>query len=300
MNSSFPPKKAAAEAVDGVPPSTTEVPRSMTESPSERRAEAGSLIIAFLAHALVAAYAASSLIDLAEFAEGIRAQVDAKLMATVDLDPVEEPEPEEEEPEPEPELEEPEQAEDPVEDAPPLDAAEPDAPPPAAAEAGKVLTAEPDPNEPLDLTGEGFISGTGTRFAGGVTAATGTSDKAVRDRRASGGGIEGSRGKNEEAKAAPVVDKSRPAGLPPGANWASCGFPPEADAEQINQAFVRVVVIVNASGKPTSVNILSDPGYGFGRIAQRCAMRWTYPVGLDKMGNPTATSTRPFMIRFTR
>jgi protein TonB len=134
-----------------------------------------------------------------------------------------------------------------------------------------------------------------------VTAATGTSDKAVRDRRATGGGVEGSQGKKEEAKnPAPVIDKSRPAGLPVGANWKSCGFPPEADAEQINQAFVRVVVVVSASGTPTSVNVLSDPGYGFGRIAKRCAMRFKYPVGLDKMGNPTATATRPFMVRFTR
>lgn len=261
------------------------------------RAELGALVIALGLHSSFATYAASNLIDLSDFVEAIQSAVDAKLNATVDIEE-EKPQPEEEpEPEPEPEEELPE------EDAPvqPVDVAEPtEEAPPAAAEAGKVLTSEPDPNEPLDLTGEGFLSGTGTRFAGGVTAATGTSDKAVRSRAASGSGVQGSQGKKEGPTGPPPVDKSRPAGIPKNANWKSCGFPPEADAENINQEFVRVVVIVDASGKPTSVNVLSDPGYGFGRLVRQCALRFEYPVGLDKNGNPKASATPPFNIRFTR
>jgi protein TonB len=266
----------------------------------ERQADIGALVLAVALHFWGGAGAATSLFDLSSFTNLVRANVTSRLEATVEVEPpepepeqAEEPEPDEE-PEPEEALQAPEAPESET-------AVEPEAAP-AAAEAGKVLTSEPDPEEPLDLTGEGFISGTGTRFSGGVTTNDGTSTKAVRNLAARGDGVQGAQGKTEGARgtAPPAVDKSRPAGLPPGANWNSCGFPPEADAEQINQARVRVVVVVGADGRPTSVNVLNDPGYGFGRIARNCAMRFTYPPGLDKFGNAAPRATRPFAITFTR
>lgn len=271
----------------------------------ELQADFGALIIAAALHFWGGASAATSLFDLSAFTSLVRSNVVERLGATIDIEQEQEEAPPEEEEEPPPE-EVPEPEPEPLE---PLEA--PEAPEdetmnepeaaPAAAEAGKVLTSEPDPNEPLDLTGEGFISGTGTRFSGGVTARDGTAKTAVRDRRARGGGVEGAQGKAEGSKATqPFVDKSKPAGLPIGANWNSCGFPPEADVEQINQARVNVVVLVGTDGRPTSVSVLNDPGYGFGRIARNCAMRFKYPVGLDKYGNPTAKATRPFNITFTR
>lgn len=270
----------------------------------ERQADFGALILAVALHIWGGADAATSLFDISSFSNLVRSSVVTRLEASIEVDAPEppEPEPEPEEPEPEPE-EEPE----PIEkleapEAPESETAEEPEAAPAAAEAGKLLTSEPEPDEPLDLTGEGFISGTGTRFSGGVTAADGTSSKAVRNLAARGDGVKGAQGKKDGARgtAPPAVDKSRPAGLPPGANWNACGFPPEADAEQINQARVRVVVVVGADGRPTSVNVLSDPGYGFGRIARNCAMRFTYPPGLDKLGNPAPRATRPFAITFTR
>lgn len=266
----------------------------------EKLADFAALILALALHAWGGANATTSLFDLSSFSHLVRSSVMTRLEATIDVEPPEpEPEPEpEREPEPEPEPVEELQAPDIPEEE---NAPEPEAAP-AAAESGKVLTSEPEPDEPLDLTGEGFISGTGSRFSGGVTTSDGTSNKAVRNVDARGDGVQGAQGKTDGARgtAPPAVDKSRPAGLPPGANWNTCGFPPEADAEQINQARVRVVVVVGTDGRPTSVNVLSDPGYGFGRIARNCAMRFTYPPGLDKLGNPAPRATRPFAITFTR
>jgi protein TonB len=264
----------------------------------ERQADFGALILAFALHFGGGAEAATSLYDLSAFSSLVKSTVDERLEASVEIE--QEDVPEKPEPEPEPEVEEPVEPE-----APPAPESEVAAPPeaaPAAAEAGKLLTSEPEPDEPLDLTGEGFISGTGTRFSGGVTTADGTSDKAVRNLAARGDGVPGAQGKTEGAKgtAPPAVDKSRPAGLQLGDSWNTCGFPPEADAEQINQARVQLVVVVGTDGRPTSVSVLNDPGFGFGRMARNCAMRKSFVPGLDKLGNPTARATRPFWVSFVR
>src|SRR5690606_14292640 len=138
-----------------------------------------------------------------------------------------------------------------------------------AAEAGKVLTAEPDPNEPLDLTGDvGFLTGSGERYVGGVTAAQGRSKKAVYDQKARPDGVLGGKGK-QPVKVTPKKDLSRPPMVLDKAALTRCPFPPEADVEQINYMRVPTVVTIGADGKPQSVAILNDPGYGFGRNARR-------------------------------
>ncbi len=99
-------------------------------------------------------------------------------------------------------------------------------PPPAPAEAGKVLTADPDPDAPVDLTGEGFVTGEG-EFKGGITANTGTAQKAVRDLSAKPGGVPGGTGAAPApATRAPEQDQSR-AASPVGTSWSDCGFPAE-------------------------------------------------------------------------
>ncbi len=197
-------------------------------------------------------------------------------------------------PEPEPEKEPPPPAQ--TRAAPPPPAG---APPPAAAEAGKVLTAEPDPDEPVDLTGEGFVSGTSERFAGGVTASTGTGKKAVRTAQASPTGT--GTAPRVVAPPAPSVDRSR---LPPpgSVDWQSCGFPPAADPEGINLAKVQIALTITATGRVKSAVVLSEspPGYGFGARAERCAKTKVFDPPLDTMGRPAERSMPPFVIKFTR
>ncbi|MBI3202502.1 MAG: hypothetical protein HYZ29_13250 [Myxococcales bacterium] len=258
------------------------------------------LIGAVLIHGLAAYKMASTLFEIASFAESVRMVVLERQQASIDIDLPKEPEPP-----PPPAPEEPAQAaeaEKPTEVKP---TAAPDQktgePPPAAAEAGKVLTQEPDPNEPVDLTGDGFVSGTSDRFAGGTTAAAGTSKTAVKDPRAKPGGAPGAKGDKPGAappKAEPTKDGSRPAS-PTSRSW-NCGFPPEADFEQIDYATVMISVTVGTDGRAKSVNVLSDPGHGFGRLAKSCAMRMQYNVGVDKDGQPLVKTTSPFPVRFTR
>lgn len=265
-----------------------------------RQAGGVALVAATLAHAGIALYAALRPVEVRLFIEEVQRLTLARLESTYDIEF--EPPPEEvkpPEPEPEPVAPPPEPV---VQNVPPPAAAKevtPDlAPPaPATAEAGQVLTAEPDPDAPLDLTGEGFISGTGTRFAGGVTSGDGTATIAVRQLNARPDGVPGGRG---TAPAAPAVDLSRPARPAASSGWNDCGFPPEADAEQVNEGRVTLVVVVDANGRAKSANAVADPGYGFGARAERCALRKSFEPALDRFGKPKVGPTAPFMVRFTR
>jgi len=179
---------------------------------------------------------------------------------------------------------------------PPKAAAAPPATPPAAAQAGKVLTAEPDPDEPVDLTGQGFVQGTSDAYAGGVTTADGTSRTAVRNLQAAGSGSG-----VPAAKAAPAAsraDLSRPA-APLSRSWQHCGFPAEADIEQIDNARVSIAVTIASDGHAQSASVLQDPGYGFGALAKRCALAERFSPALNKEG-ATVASTQLITINFRR
>ena len=254
------------------------------------------LVGALLLHGLVGLKAASTLGEVHAFAVLVRAQVRERLTSQIDVD-VSEPPPPPPAPAPAPEPEAPPPptptpiAPTPRSDTPP--------PPPAAAEAGKVLTQAPDPNEPVDLTGDGFVSGTGDRFAGGVTAANGTATNAVRDLRAQPDGV----GKAPPGPVATVPsgpDLSRPAAAIGGGNWNDCEFPPEADVEGIDSAVVLLSVTVGPNGRAKSVTVLRDPGNGFGRAVRSCAFRKPFTNALDRAGNPITMTTPPFTVRFTR
>ena len=95
-------------------------------------------------------------------------------------------------------------------------------------------------------------------------------------------------------------DKSRPPGLLGSVDWNDCPFPGEADAEQIDHAFVMIQVKVKPDGSPETVSVLQDPGHGFGREARKCAMRKKYSQGLDPDGNAIGGTTKPFRVRFER
>jgi protein TonB len=254
------------------------------------------IIGALLLHGVVAANAATTLGDVHAFAVLVRAEIHDRLSAQLDVDlsepPPPPPEPAAPEPTPPPEPQAP----------PPIAAPTPptDAPPPApaAAEAGKVLTADPDPNEPVDLTGDGFVTGNGDHFAGGVTASNGTSTNAVRDLRAQQAGV---------GKPPPPGPVSSAAGsnlmraaAPLGGSWNDCEFPPEADVEGIDSAVVQLTVTVGADGRAKSVTILRDPGNGFGQATRSCAFRKQFTSALDRSGAAIVMSTAPFTVRFTR
>lgn len=263
----------------------------------DRRARFSLLVaiaIALGAHGSAGARALQSLPYLVELARAVRLDLKERLKAEVDIDMTPPPPPPPTPPEPEPEKEK-----EPPPPPPPRADQPPAAPPPPAAEAGKVLTAEPDPDEPVDLTGDGFVSGIGERFAGGVTASSGTGKKAVRAPQAAATGT-GVPSRLPVGPAAGPKDLSRPATPVPGDDWNVCGFPPEADQEGVDVGIVMIAVSVRPDGRARSVTILKDPGNGFAAVAQRCAMRKTFTPALNREGVAIEQTTAPFRVRFTR
>jgi protein TonB len=250
------------------------------------------LVIALSVHGAGAARSFTSLVDLGAFAALVQSQVRDDIRATyaVEVEPNKPPPPPPETPppsEPEPQAK--------------LVSRNPQAaaPPPGPAQAGKVLTAVPDPDAPLDLTGDGFVTGDGDRYVGGVTSAKGTSTTPVRQAQAKIGGKVGGTGNGKTDSEATKLDLSR-APLPTDTSWNDCGFPPEADTDQINFMRVRIMVTVGADGRAQKVSVLNDPGHGFGRQAQQCAFRKGYNVGLNSDGKPVVSTTPPFGVTFTR
>lgn len=250
----------------------------------------GSLVL----HAAVSVQAAATLGDVHAFAVLVRAEVRDRLLSQVDIDVSEPPPPP---PPPTEAAPEPEVPTPPPARTPPPAPNTPAPPPPAAAEAGKVLTAEADPNEPVDLTNS-IVTGEGDRYAGGITAKDGTSKAAVRDTRAEADGV----GKAPPGPVAPQPtgpDLSRPA-APLASSWNDCEFPAEADIEGIDSAVVQLTVTVGPNGRAKSVTILKDPGFGFGQSTRTCAFRKQFNAALDRSGTAITMSTAPFTVRFTR
>ncbi|MFB6265117.1 MAG: energy transducer TonB [Bradymonadaceae bacterium] len=130
-------------------------------------------------------------------------------------------------------------------------------------------------------------AGSGTQYAGGVTAPSGTSDEAVRDESAEGGGAGQGAG-----------DGSRPVGLD-RTEW-DCPWPEEARDLSVDEQVVVLRAQVRADGTPTDVTIVSDPGFGFGEAARECAQSHTFEPARGPDGEPRPARSPPIRIRFTR
>lgn len=258
------------------------------------------IAVATISHGAFGGRALSSPVDMRMWAEDARAQVHEFLWTTYDVDVIKPPPPA-----PEEKKEEPEKPDEPEpEPAPKLAAPEPAAPPPPAAEAGKVLTAPEDPNDPVDLTGNGFVTGNGESYVGGVTAAAGTGTAATYNPAATPTGKPGGTGTSNQPPPPPPKpdgpNLARAATVASGSNWSSCPFPPEADVDQVDYAVVTLVVSVRPDGTPRSVKVVSDPGHGFGRSARQCALSKRYTAALDREGRAIVGTTPPIRVTFTR
>lgn len=192
----------------------------------------------------------------------------------------------------------PEPAETKPEEAPPPPAVKAvhEAPPPPAApaQAARVLAQEPDPNEPVDLTGNTIVQGNADTYAGGTTAANGTNTRAVRNVT----GPAGVPGGTGPVQAKPPPAACARAASVGGTEW-NAPFPPEADTAQIDEAYVTLQIDVRPDGTASAVRVLTDPGNGFGREARRYALAQHYPSAIDNDCQPT-TGTVKFRVHFSR
>ncbi len=168
--------------------------------------------------------------------------------------------------------------------SPPAAREDPAPPPPEPAQAAEVVAAKAA-EAPLDFTGFDIVSGQAPRYAGGVTAPTGTSTRAV----VAGAITEA--GSSASSRARPVQLPAR--------NW-SCPWPQEADALRIDEQTVVLRVVVTPEGNVTSAELLADPGYGFGQAALACARRARFEAAFDSSGRPSLATSPPIRVRFTR
>jgi len=145
--------------------------------------------------------------------------------------------------------------------------------------------------EVLDFTDFDIVSGDGDRFVGGVSSSDGTNTIASRGENVAKGGAVGS----SEGSGASLARGVR---LPDG-DW-SCPWPDDARAIHDWEREVRVRAVVRVDGSVASVELLSDPGHGFGEAALRCARAARFSPALDAAGHPVESRSPPIRVRFVR
>ncbi len=241
-------------------------------------------VMTFSIHGVAAVRTAYIHVEMIRWTQRLDAVIDSHLVQTIDIEtdkpPQQKPPPEEEK----------------KQDDPPVVKQEvtPQQAPAAAAQAGQILSQKED--EVLNFTGEVFTVGNSDRFAGGDTTSKGTSAQAVHAQHVADNGAGNGQGQAQAAVVA--VDLSRTAQLAGSGEWR-CPFPPEADADQVDEAAAIIEVTVGADGKASRAAILQDPGHGFGREARSCAMREAYVPALDREGR-AVSSTKRFRVKFER
>jgi protein TonB len=154
------------------------------------------------------------------------------------------------------------------------------------AQAGQIVAAAP---ALADFTDMAFIVGSGTSYAGGTTTSGGTSRKAAFGAVAP-----------EAIKGAPVSAPNRRRSVLLDQSAWNCPWPAEADAEQVNEQTVVLQASVRADGRADSVDILSDPGFGFGAAARLCALRTRFDPARDGTGQPILARSPPIRVHFSR
>jgi periplasmic protein TonB len=159
----------------------------------------------------------------------------------------------------------------------PAAAATPEPPAPSTAAAAPMVDAPLVANAIAEGGSLAVTSGTGTSIGG---VATRVLPEAVSG---SGSGAPGSLGSGRG-----MLDHSRAPQLAGSAQWSDCPFPSDAYDAGVESGTVKLQVRINASGGVDAVSVLSDPGYGFGHEARRCAMRKRWQAGLDREGKPIA------------
>ncbi len=164
---------------------------------------------------------------------------------------------------------------------------------PAPAQAAPLAAVSP---APADAAEPAFVTGAGASFAGGATSGGGTARAPAPDTAPGGGPGAGLR-----------VAQAAPAGLPnraravslDGSEW-NCPWPAEADAEGIDEQTVVLRAQVRADGTVADVEVLVDPGLGFGVAARLCASRTRFAPARDRSGREIAAASPPIRVHFFR
>ncbi len=161
--------------------------------------------------------------------------------------------------------------------------------PPAAARAGRVVTAPEDPNKPLDLTQFDMPVGKSESYAGGFTAPSGTSQVAVNDPRARPHGVVGG---------TPGGSLARPA-TPARRDWA-CPWPDEEQSSDLRETRVSVRIQVDRDGAAQNIEVLQSPTPAFAVAARVCARSERFSQARDDAGQSIPGTIPSLSIHFVR
>ena len=158
-------------------------------------------------------------------------------------------------------------------------------PPPQPAQAGGALTAqgEAGPGEAALITGDG------ARFAGGVSAREGGDEV----------GQKGAQAQPPSSPPPPPKAKRRPPRPARLVSWR-CAWPSSAQQADVFEASVTLQALINERGEALGVKVLSDPGFGLGKAATRCAREARFEPARDNRGRPVRAVSPPIRVRFTR
>jgi len=158
----------------------------------------------------------------------------------------------------------------------------------APARAGKIVSA---PGAPLDLTGEVFVEGQGSAYAGGATSPGGTGTTPTKQVGAPPPAASPTPTPSKPSRAAPVS-------LPTD-EW-NCPWPDEASELPIDEQTATIRVTVRADGSVESSTVVQDPGDGFAAAAIRCARRTRFTPAKDPEGRPIRAVSPPIRLHFYR
>jgi protein TonB len=165
-------------------------------------------------------------------------------------------------------------------------------PRPAPAEPARAGKLTAVANDPVDFTGAAFVVGGAATFPGGTTAARGTGTAPGSSGPPAGSSPPGAGGHARAPSRARAVSLDQAA-------W-SCPWPAEADAEQVNERTVVLRATVRADGRAETVDLLSDPGFGFGPAARACALTTRFEPARNADGQPIAAQSAPIRVHFFR
>lgn len=159
----------------------------------------------------------------------------------------------------------------------------------APARAGKIVSA---PGAPLDLTGDVFVEGQGSAYAGGATSPGGTSTTPTPEA-----------GTPPTPKPPTPAQPDKPSRAAPVSlptdEW-NCPWPDEATDLPIDEQTATIRVTVRADGSVESSEIIKDPGDGFAAAAIRCARRTRFTPAKDPEGRPIRAVSPPIRLHFYR
>lgn len=158
----------------------------------------------------------------------------------------------------------------------------------APARAGKLVSA---PAGALDLTGDVFVQGQGSAYAGGATTSSGTGTTPVTR-------VGAPAAEKPETPVTPPRSRATPVSLRSG-QW-SCAWPDEAVSLPIDEQTATIRVTVRANGTVEASEVMQDPGEGFAAAAMRCARATRFTPATDAEGRPIRSVSPPIRVHFYR